>query len=793
MEDPGAGAFSFQDAFHLELAARVGGYDPVQVELQGLFQAGLADGGRKPGKLHRESSAETAAEPVRPKGNHLQAFHGPEKPKGLLFDPQAPQEVASHVKGRPAGKPGRNLLQAQVLPQEFREFPEAAAKVCIPGEEAGKFVSHHGHAGSRGGHDHLFVLEALQQGLAHLGGQGGQARVVGRLAAAGLAPGNDHLVAQLLQEADRGLSHLGEDVVHEAGHEEGDSHETPTIPSSKGGRPCMYVEPFFQESPARIEAFSMSPRTFFFASFFSSFLPLLWGAPGGGPPEKLLTVAEASGYERTGTTREVWTFLREVCRRSGDARLEVMGRSPQGREIPLVIAGRPLPDAPIPRAGRERPVIYLQANIHAGEVAGKEALQILLRRILLEGDMPGLLDQAVLLVCPDFNTDGNDRISPRNRFWQNGPAGGVGVRYNGQGLDLNRDAVKLESREMRALLSRVILPWDPDLLVDCHTTDGSLHVHPLEAEGPLLASMDGKLRAWNRDVFLPAVFADVKKEWGLDFLPYGFFLDRRAPSKGWGTFPPLPRYLTNYMGARGRLSVLSEAYVYKSFRERVRATLALVRAILAEAAARSGRLLALVRGADERARSLAARGGRFGVKFQAVPRKKRVTVRGYAEKGGRRGGRAWKERLAGAGPLKTWKIPAFAEFMVLRDVAVPGGWLLPPGAGEAAALLRRHGIRVKRLGAPRNFQVRQFDVLRIQRDRRPFQGHRLVHLEGSYERVEVRVPAGSYYVSSRTPLCRLACWLLEPESPDGLTTWGFFDPWLKEGSPHPVLAVISQE
>ncbi|HHI69301.1 MAG TPA: hypothetical protein ENJ97_08275, partial [Planctomycetes bacterium] len=503
-----------------------------------------------------------------------------------------------------------------------------------------------------------------------------------------------------------------------------------------------------------------------------------------------LTVAEASGYQRTGTTREVWTFLREVCRRTEDARLEVMGRSPQGRKIPLVVAGRPLPDGPIPRAGRERPVIYLQANIHAGEVAGKEALQILLRRILLEGDLPGILDQVVLLVCPDFNTDGNDRISTKNRPWQNGPALGVGTRYNGQGLDLNRDAVKLESREMRALLSRVILPWDPDILVDCHTTDGSLHVHPLEAEGPLLASMDGKLRAWNRDVFLPAVFRAVKKEWGFDFIPYGFFLDRGDPSKGWATFPPLPRYLTNYAGARGRLSVLSEAYVYKSFRTRIEATLALVRGILAEAARRSGTLLRLVEETDRRARNLAARGGRFGLEFQAVPRKAPVVVRGYAEKAGRGWGRSWKERLAGAGPLKTWKIPALAEFKVLRDVAVPRGWLLPPGAGEAAALLRRHGIEVRRLGKPRDFQVRQFDVLEIRRGRRPFQGHRLVRVQGTYERARVRVPAGSYFISSETPLCFLACWLLEPESPDGLTAWGFFDAWLKEGTPHPVLAVF---
>ncbi len=518
--------------------------------------------------------------------------------------------------------------------------------------------------------------------------------------------------------------------------------------------------------------------------------PLAQAGAQGNAPEKLLTVAEASGFKRTGTTREVWTFLEELCRRTRDARLEVMGESPQGRKIPLVIAGRPLPDGPVPREGRERPVLYLQANIHAGEVAGKEALQVLLRRILLEGDLPGVLDQVVLLVCPDFNTDGNDRISRKNRPWQKGPQEGVGTRYNGQGLDLNRDAIKLESREMRALLSRVILPWDPDLLLDCHTTDGSLHVHPLEAEGPLPASMDGTLREWNRNVFLTRVFREVKKEWGFDFIPYGFFLDRRDPSRGWATFPPLPRYLTNYMGVRGRLSVLSEVYVYKDFKSRVRATLALVRGVVKEAARRSGEILALVKGADERARRLFERGKRFGLTFRALPRRDPVVVRGWAERKREREGRTWEARMAGAGPLKTWRIPALAEFESLREVPVPKGWLLPPQAKEAAALLGRHGIGVVRLEKAADFQVREFRVLQVERSPRPFQGHRLVRLRGNYEKVEVRAPAGSFFVSSRTPLCYLACWLLEPESPDGLTTWGFFDPWLKEGAPHPVLAVF---
>ena len=776
----------------MEQAGRVRSDQGVQAQLHRFFQAGLSDGHGKAWGLDGKSPAEAATEPVRLQGDHFEAFHGAEEFQRFFFDSEAAHEVASHVEPHPGvERGGRNSPDPQVLHEEFGELPEAGAKTGVPREEGGEFVADHGHTGAGRGHDHLFSFESLEKGFAHGGGKIGKARVVGGLAAAGLALGHHHLVAQFLQKTDRGLPHLREGVVHETGNEEGDSQKSLSIPPSKrGGRGCYGgLFPWIQrKNGGGFMSRSVLVSSFFLfsASFLFSSMP---SAAQEKAPEKLLTTAEASGFKRTGTTTEVWTFLKELCRRTEDARLEVMGRSPQGREIPLVVAGRPLPEGPVPREGRQRPVVYLQANIHAGEVAGKEALQILLRRILLEGDLPGVLDKVVLLVCPDFNTDGNDAISTRNRPWQNGPEGGVGTRYNGQGLDLNRDALKLESREMRALLSKVILPWDPDLLMDCHTTDGSLHVHPLEAEGPITASMDGTLRNWNRNVFLPAVFAWVKKERGFDFLPYGFFLNRRDPSKGWGTFPPLPRYLTNYIGVRGRLSVLSEVYVFKDFKTRVEATLALARGILRETALRGDRVLALVEGAGERARLLASRGGRFGVEFRTVPRKEPVEVRGYAEKGGGRGGRSWKERLAAAGPLKKWRIPFLSEFQTTRDVPVPKGWLLPPASEGIVSLLRRHGLEAKRLSGPAEFKVREFMVAEISRRRRPFQGHRMVRLRGTYEEVQVRAPAGSWFVSSETPLCLLACWLLEPESPDGLTTWGFFDKWLKEGAPHPVLAV----
>ena len=101
-------------------------------------------------------------------------------------------------------------------------------------------------------------------------------------------------------------------------------------------------------------------------------------------------------------------------------------------------------------------MIYLQANIHAGEVEGKEAAQMLLRDLTL-GPLRPLLDQIVLLVVPIYNTDGNERWRPgeQNRPGQNGPEP-VGQNPNGQGLNLNRDYVKMEAPETRGSAALIL-------------------------------------------------------------------------------------------------------------------------------------------------------------------------------------------------------------------------------------------------------------------------------------------------------------------------------------------------
>ena len=138
-----------------------------------------------------------------------------------------------------------------------------------------------------------------------------------------------------------------------------------------------------------------------------------------------LTVAEATDYAATSRYADVMAFIREIQKRSPYLRVETLCRSAEGRDVPLVIIGNPLPASPLDARTEKKAVIYIQANIHAGEVEGKEASLMMIRDILLQAKPP-YLDKLVLLVAPIFNADGNEKIAPNNRRQQPGPAQGVG-------------------------------------------------------------------------------------------------------------------------------------------------------------------------------------------------------------------------------------------------------------------------------------------------------------------------------------------------------------------------------
>ena len=193
-------------------------------------------------------------------------------------------------------------------------------------------------------------------------------------------------------------------------------------------------------------------------------LTLVFGISTGfaGEPEappELRTRAEVSDFRATSTYAETLDFLRVLEARSPDFRLGVFGTSEQGRAMPFVVVSKDRVFTPEAARRLRKPIVMLQAGIHAGEIDGKDALLMLLRDLAL-GRQPAVLDRVTLLVVPIYNVDGHERVSRFNRSNQDGPVEGMGFRTNARGLDLNRDHLKLDSAEARALIG-LFNAWRP--------------------------------------------------------------------------------------------------------------------------------------------------------------------------------------------------------------------------------------------------------------------------------------------------------------------------------------------
>jgi hypothetical protein len=518
------------------------------------------------------------------------------------------------------------------------------------------------------------------------------------------------------------------------------------------------------------------------------------GRSSGVAREWPLTRPEATGYAETSRYDDVVVFMKAMAAASSEIHLATYGYTFEGRPMPLAVIGAPAatPEAVL-ATGKTR--VFIQGNIHAGEVEGKEAALWLLRS-LAKGERAEWLRTVVLLITPIYNADGNERVSVRNRGSQNGPVGGMGQRHNAQDLDLNRDAMKLESPEARSL-ARLLAQYDPDVAVDLHTTNGSAHGFYLTYDPPGNPNTSPGIASLLRNELLPAVTRAVKASHGWDFFYYGG--PSRQGERAWMGDLDLykPRYTHTYFGMRNILGILSETYSYATFEERIKADYWFLEEIL-EFASKNGEA---IRRATSAADAESIIGTRQSVRGRLVklPEPVQVVLADVApERHPYVADLSMRRRVNGSErtetmphygivePTETSLAPRAYVLPAAAGAATPPATLPGPGGDPAARMmtsvidrLEAHGIRYFRTSRGMSFRGERFRIESSTQEERPYQGtHRLRTLTGAWEAVEQALPAGSLVVPMDQPLARLAFMLFDARSDDGLMAWNILDPVL---------------
>lgn len=512
-------------------------------------------------------------------------------------------------------------------------------------------------------------------------------------------------------------------------------------------------------------------------TFFS---PAMTNAQSPAPPvpPEWQTHAEKTDYRETARYAETVAYARRLDAASPLVKTVSFGRSGEGRELPLVIAARGGDDSMTPSGARRanKAVVLIQACIHAGETDGKDAGLALLRDIVITKTLPNLLDRVVVLFIPIYNTDGHERFSPYNRINQNGPAE-MGWRGTGSNLNLNRDYMKADAPETRAWL-RLWNEWNPDLFIDCHVTDGADFRYNVTYQYERHENVAAPVGEWSQKFFDGLIVPRAEAAGNL-LSPYLVFRDNRFPQKGVDSFVSTPRFSTGYVPlARNRPALLIETHMLKEHRSRVRGTYDLLRAALEEVNRDPESLMRAARLADEQietegrtydpqrrvALHVALTDTVTPLNLKAVEYRTELSdVSGDLRV------------VYGTKPLDI-SVPAYFTARPIVSVTPPLYYVIPPQWREAIEVLSLHGLRLKRLAAPLTIEVESYRFSDVKWGGSSFEGHVLPSYKTTPVRERRTFPAGSVVVPLAQPAARVALHLLEPEAPDSLVTWGFFNP-----------------
>lgn len=521
--------------------------------------------------------------------------------------------------------------------------------------------------------------------------------------------------------------------------------------------------------------------------------------------EELKTPAEESEWERTTSSKEVLEYCKTVADNSGGRIIldDTTFKTEAGTPIPYMIISDKAPKGP-DEVDEDKGVVYVNCNIHSGEVEGKEAMMIFAREVA-QGKHDDLLKDLVVVIVPNSNPDGNDDLG-KNRIETQFTPKMVGTRTEGNGLNVNRDMTKLETACGRTIV-QLMNDWNPILFIDAHATDGSYMRHAVTYNWGLNAGTDPELLEYNRDVFCSRAlrkgsYLESKDKVAVPYGNWGYYYSGIV-DEGWRTFEDYARYTTNYAGLRNRLALLLEVYSYDKFPVRVETQYECIYGALKVVAEDKDEIKEMIAAADARSKDRAKNGidperDIVALNSEMTPMsfegKDKLTVLSYEtdEEGQVIGTRLYDDEGdpydIEYGESVDYETEYWGTF-VPTDVETMGAYyLIDNDCKEFAELMKFHGVEMTELKEDITLNAEDYLHYNIQSytsggavidgtARDEYEGHYQTFVTGEWAEGDksIVIPAGTYVISTAQRFGSFAALMCEPAAVDGGVAWNYFD------------------
>lgn len=477
--------------------------------------------------------------------------------------------------------------------------------------------------------------------------------------------------------------------------------------------------------------------------------------------DSLLTPGETNRWESLSTNDEVTAFYRQLQSRSPHVRTFHLGWSREKRELVALTIAKPAVTTPAEAHATGKPIIFIAAQVHGDEPAGKEGLMLFARDVAL-GSLEPLLDRVIFVLVPQINPDA-------------AASGTWGTRLNPSGYNLNRDYVRLENPETRALVTNGIARWEPHVLVDAHEAFGPPRYYDFYTSYPVNSYGPSAIVSLTETAVLPAIVSALEargfNHYFYHTVPSGIANDPTRPlSKGGGG----ARSLSSYGGPHGAITVLFESLRQRDSRpgieRRARMHWTAMEGLSRYVANNAATVLSTIAAAR---REMIELGSEWNEADSVFVR--------------------WESFVTHEAPYRVWNegqvveltVPIRAGRRPTLGRIRPEGYLIEAHREDVVEHLALHGIVAERTLDPTPVYIESYRVDSVSRSD-PNEGFIPRRFTVTVEPGVVEVPAGSWIVRAGQKRAGLAFHMLEPEDSESLASGGWFINHERAGSYLPV-------
>ncbi|WP_343748697.1 M14 family zinc carboxypeptidase [Fluviicola sp.] len=474
---------------------------------------------------------------------------------------------------------------------------------------------------------------------------------------------------------------------------------------------------------------------------------------------------------QTPTYPELIELYKKLDAAHPEIRLFQMGASDTEYPIYLLVINGGADSLQTFEKARTNTTILINNAIHAGEPDGVNACLLWIDEWIKKGKKTSGLP--VIAIVPAYNIGGMLNRSASSRANQDGPAE-YGFRGNAQNLDLNRDFIKMDSRNAKTF-AKIYHALDPDVFVDTHVSNGADYQYTLTLIHSMKERTDPGIQRLMDQKYIPALTETLKKK-GWDWSPY---VETRedTPESGLEAFNDLPRYAQGYGTLFHALSVTIETHMLKPFPQRVRATKDYLDFLIRWTHSASQGL--------EHARSDAFRNDRlknwYPVNYELTTQRDSILFKGFEH--GYKPSLVTGEKRLFYDRTKPYSkyIPYYHTFTARDSVHIPKGYYISAEAVELIERLKLNGIKMQETSSRADQEVFTQRIQQFESGSKPYEGHYLHRSVEVLEQKEVvSIPKGSVWIPADQPKRNFIVSVLEPKSEDSYFAWNLMDSYVQE-------------